>query len=292
MANELKVEFRVDTGPVFAFLRKMKAAVDPAIMGPIIEEEGQIFVKRAVEILESTDYGKNPQVVTGELRDSVKFECVPGGPKGRLKAKFWVDCPYAAAVEFKTPRRQNPPSFGEILAWKMKKIGPREGVEGGIKAWKHIMEHGVQNHPFFWPAYRMMKPIFLWNVRKRVIIAIKEDKIVALASVRALRPKHISILGSFRSQLYRWARILGWIQAAGLDVSGARVFLYGTARGIGNIRAITGATVARRAMRIGAGGVASFGIGMGIPNVDPIAARAGRVVAGKLAGTPLRGMSR
>jgi len=167
VAKELSVQFSANAVSAVRMLRSVGLVVHPTVLAQIVDEEGQAFVKRAREILRSADYGKYPQIVTGDLYEGVRFDVVQS-VKGRLKGRFWVDCPYAAAVEYKTPRRQNPPTLREIIAWKRKKV-PSEGIEGGIRAWKHIMKYGVQIHPFFWPAYRLMKNIVVFNISRRIL---------------------------------------------------------------------------------------------------------------------------
>lgn len=282
MAGELRVSFRVDTGGIFTALGKRNLAVHPAILAQIVREEGQLFVHRARQLL--TD---NDSIVTGDLWNAVRFDVLPLSIKGKLKAKFWVDSPYAKSVEFKTPRRQNPPTLKEIIAWKSAKMG-KPDVAGGIRAHKAILEYGVNIHPFFWPAYRMVKKIFLFNVRKRILLEIKTGRLVAARGLKVRKMRRTSVVKSFRTLLYSWAKVLGWLHAVGIDVSALRAFMYTVARGMGDSTAVLGGNVGSRLIHRGSGGMTTVGIGASMPNADPLVARAARVSAGKLAGSGLR----
>jgi len=289
--GQLSVQFRLDAGPVFSLLSRAGLAVDPSVLSAIVAEEGQAFVKRAHEILAS-DQGKFPQIVTGNLYNSVRFDVVRSS-RGSLKGKFWVDCPYASAVEFKTPRRRNPPTLREIIAWKRRKE-PSEGIEGAIRAWRYIKKHGVQNHPFFWPAYRQMKSTVMTNIGRRVLQIWRSGGAGIVTRVRGplWRIKRRSVTASLRSTLYDWAKFLGWMQALGLDVSSMRAFMYGAARSIGDVTAVSGGSLAGRMYRRGLGSVTSLGLGASVPRVDPLVGRALRVSGGRLAGARLRGWER
>ena len=290
MADELSLSFNVDTGSLFAYLRKFRLAVDPMHLAHVAREEGQIFVTKARYNL-LAHQSKFPQFVYGELYDAIKFDVLPITSKGHLKARFWVDCPYAKAIEFVTPRRTTPPTLREIIAWKTAKVGT-EGVVGGIKAYKHMLRHGVKNHPFFRPAYKSEKAKFKANLRLRILVLVKQGHVNAIAAVRTRKYRRMAVITSLRAQLYRWAKYLGWLHAAGLDVSAIRAFMYTMARFMGDATSVTGGSMAQRMMRRGAGGMTTGGISAGMPNVDPLVARALRVSEGRLAGARLRGLSR
>ena len=291
MPNEIKLDFSVNSDPIFALLRSMKLAVDPAILMQIVHEEGQLFVQEARRNLERPLTGRYPHYVRGELWRSIQFVALPGKRPGTVRGRFFSDSPYARTMEYKTARKVHFPTMAEIIKWKARKTGERDHIGGGIRAWRAMKKRGVKHYPFMRPAFKFMKDTVMANISARVAMRLKTGKgIVATSRWRAGRKKRGAVIASFRSALYKWARILGWMQALGINVSALRAFMYTTARGIGDTTAVMGGGVANRLIRRSAGGMTSTGIGAGVPNVDPLFARAMRVSAGRLAGPELRGL--
>ena len=287
-SNDLSVSMTANLTAYHGYVNDLGGLVfDPHVIAAL-QDAGQVYVDLAKAQLEAGD--PYPQIVSGNLRDSIKLKITKSGPT-KYKVSLIASAPYARLLEYKSARRRIKPSLREIQRWWAAKARGKDPAAAG-RIWRHIQQHGVKLHPFIHPAMKKGKAKFNQRLARNLRLEIiRRDARAKRRLSRALMRRK-STLFSFRSFLYQWAYVLGWMQALGIDVGPIRSSMYALSRGIGDASSVFGSRVGNRLFQRATGGMASKGLGASLPRVDPLADRAFRVSSGRLAGTELRGFGR